>query len=457
MRHVGLISVLSLLLFISTRCVQNPFEKPGISTREPSALQTISFVPLADDVLNPERGFRYYVERLSPETNFSTFRALGTTLVFAYARLDDYRERALPPDFLDGLDQAFAHAREGGVKLVLRFAYNAGPYPHSKPDANLPRILQHIHQLTPVLQRNADVIAWLQAGFIGAWGEWHTSTHGLDKDPEAKKAVVWALLDALPRTRMVQIRYPTDLRRWFPVPLQPEQAYTGLPQARLGFHNDCFLSSEDDVGTYNRDGRNTRKEDEAYLAQSTQYTPAGGETCQVYPPLQTCDVAIAEMERLHFQALNRVYNKRVIRNWKREGCFYEIQRRLGYRFVLEDATFPTEIIPGSELEVTLHVRNEGFATPVNPRPLYLVLDGPETYRLSIPTTDPRQWAPGRRELTLAVQLPPFMPQGSYRLALWLPDAMESLQDDPRYSIRFANEGVWNEERGWNLLGEMAVR
>jgi regulator of RNase E activity RraA len=56
-----------------------------------------------------------------------------------------------------------------------------------------------------------DVIVWMEAGFIGAWGEWHSSTNGLDKSVEAKRQVVDALLDALPETRSVQLRYPGDI------------------------------------------------------------------------------------------------------------------------------------------------------------------------------------------------------------------------------------------------------
>ena len=78
------------------------------------------------------------------------------------------------------LNSIFADIREAGVKAIIRFAYNQGPYPDSEPDASKAQILRHIEQLAPLLQNNADVIAWLEAGFIGAWGEWHTSTNGLD-------------------------------------------------------------------------------------------------------------------------------------------------------------------------------------------------------------------------------------------------------------------------------------
>ena len=41
------------------------------------------------------------------------------------------------------------------------------------------------------------MIVWMEAGFIGAWGEWHTSTRGLDKDPGAKHEILEALQEPL--------------------------------------------------------------------------------------------------------------------------------------------------------------------------------------------------------------------------------------------------------------------
>ncbi len=447
--------ILLPILFLAACGGTTPTPSPTRATATP-VLQRATFVPIEGDVVNPERGFRYYMDNLTPEGGFSTYRQLGTSLVFAYSRLDDYRERDLPPEFLDRLREAFKGLREGGIKVVLRFAYNNGPYPRSQPDASLDQILRHIEQLKPVLRENADVIVWLQAGFIGAWGEWHTSTHRLDRDMEAKKAVLYALLDALPQDRMVQLRYPWDIIRLFPEPLGPEEAFSGTPKARVGFHNDCFLSSPDDVGTYSRSGRNTREEDEAYLARMTRFTPVGGETCRPYPELQQCDVAIAEMERLHFSELNLSYHPRVIRYWQRQGCFEEIKRRLGYRLVLREVTFPARLRPGEPLDLVVRLTNEGFASPINPRPLFLVLDGPTTQTLPVESVDPRRWLPGDHTVSLRITLPETLPEGTYTLALWLPDKYENLRSDPRYSIRFANEGVWNEEKGWNVIGTVEV-
>lgn len=420
-----------------------------------ATLRTFTYTPLVGDVVNPERGFRYSLEDFVP-SDFGVYRNLGVSLVYAEINLRAFRDGDIPQEKLDQIQAAFDAVRQGGVKVILRVKYNDGPWPNPEPDAPLERILRHIEQLKPLLRKNADVIAWMHAGFIGAWGEWHSSTHGLDRDPAAKQAVLQALADALPPDRFIQLRYPFDLMDLFPQPLRAEEAFNGTLQARLGFHNDCFLSSETDVGTYDRGGVNLRPQATAYLAQITQFTPAGGETCQVYEPLQTCEAAIREMETLHWTDLNLSYHKQVIRNWQKAGCFEEIQKRLGYRLVLQEATFPSAAQIGTSFSIMVKLRNEGFAAPLNPRPFFVVLDGPKTLPIHLPEIDPRRWLPGEHAVHFSLALPSDLPEGEYRLALWLPDPAESLKNDPRYAIRFANEGVWEETKGWNVLGTLSL-
>src|SRR5207247_8134345 len=106
-------------------------------------------------------------------------------------RLDAHRDSALPSTLLDGLTAGFAGARAAGIKILPRFVYNDR---QGDPDASLPQILAHIAQLAPVLRAEADVIAALEAGFVGAWGEWHHSTHPIDR--AARTEILAALLAA---------------------------------------------------------------------------------------------------------------------------------------------------------------------------------------------------------------------------------------------------------------------
>jgi hypothetical protein len=69
---------------------------------------------------------------------------------------------------------------------------------------------------------------------------------------------------------------------------------------------------------------------------------------------------------------------------------------------------------------------------------------------------PRTWQPGDSSFTVKLRLPSNMAEGQYHLALWLPDKAETLQNNPLYAVRFANENIWDEKTGYNLLGQVTV-
>lgn len=193
---------------------------------------------------NPDRGFYTWTD--FNYLDFPGVRAQGYTLTRPYIRLDAYRNSPLPQALLDQLNAGFQEARRVGIKVIPRFTYN---FAASDPDASQTQILLHLQQLAPVLAANEDVISLLEAGFIGAWGEWHHSTNGSDS-PTAESAVANALMSAVPPGRMIAIRYPADLRRLQTTgPITAGEAFTGTFRARLGSHQDCFLASTNDWGT----------------------------------------------------------------------------------------------------------------------------------------------------------------------------------------------------------------
>ena len=225
----------------------------------------------------------------------------GYTLAFSYIRLDDYRSRDLDQRLLQDLNGGLDEVRRTGLKVVIRFAYNFGPYPDSEPDSSKAQILRHIEQVAPVLEAHSDVIAAVQAGFIGAWGEWHTSTNGLLDNPQDKFDILEALLAVVPEDRFVQLRYPRYKQEGYGGPMTAAEALSGTVQARVGHHNDCFLASDTDLGTYPSDRIDELK---AFVAAETAFVPMGGETCLSNPPRSECDTALAEMELLHFTYIN---------------------------------------------------------------------------------------------------------------------------------------------------------
>ena len=398
--------------------------------------------------LNPERGLHQEVDLLA-RTGFASVRASGATLARNYIRLDAYRYGPLPASLLSDLAAGLAEARIHGIKIVLRFSYNFG----WEADASLDTVLLHIGQLAPILSEYQDVLAVLQAGFIGAWGEWHSSTNGL-LEVGNKRAITAALLDALPESRMIQIRTPGHIRDVVGSPDPLLDIFSSEPQARVGFKNDCFLSSGNDAGTYLGDEVQDRSE----AATLTQYTVMGGETCAVaYPsPRNSCEIALREVEQFHYDYLNVNWYTPVLDRWRAEGCYDEIVLRLGYRLSLLDAAVTAEIVPGETISVDLTMANTGFGKVYNPRPIEIVLRNVATgleRKLRV-TADARTELPlagEMRALQMNATVPADLPNGEYRVYLNLPDAAPGLASDARYSIRLANLGTWEDSTGYNDL------
>jgi hypothetical protein len=408
----------------------------------------VTFEPTDELLLNPERGF-YASANLVDAPDLSDLRASGVTLVHSYVRLDDYRTSDLPASLLEQVAAGFERAREAGVKVILRFAYNFGPYPDSEPDAPKSWVLQHIQQLEPLLAANSDVIAVVQAGFIGAWGEWHTSTNGLT-DPAARQEILETLVDAVPASRAVQLRYPAYKKLLYGEPLTAATAFMDSYAARVGHHNDCFVSSDTDVGTYPEAEVDAYRD---YVGADSVFVPMGGETCALSPPRSECPSALLEMEKLHFTYINREFHEGVVQSW--QACLPEMQRRLGYRLSLVSANVPQAVKPGGSFTLRVELENSGFAAPINARPVLVVLSGAEGELTALlADVDVRRWLEGA-ELQARLRVPSSAKTGPYRLALRLPDAALTLQQ-PEYCLRFANQGTWDETSCDNVLGNIEI-
>jgi hypothetical protein len=231
-------------------------------------------------------------------------------------------------------------------------------------------------------------------------------------------------------------------------PIGPLEAWSGSKRARVGHHNDCFLASSSDYGTYAAPIDAWR----SYVAQDSAYLPMGGETCAVYPAKTDCAPAQAEMAGLHVSYLNAQYNVNVINPWTTQGCGETIKKKLGYRLAATKVTHSTSAAPGGELVVSFELANTGYAAPYNTRPVYVVLrKGTQRWAARLTGEDARAYAPGNSVIWSRLRVPAGLVAGDYELALWMPDAAGSLQNDPRYALQLANAGVWDATTGLNVL------
>jgi hypothetical protein len=408
----------------------------------------ITYKPSDEIFPNPERGFCTQLGRNFSENMVNTLRAENITIVQRIYILENFVDTAISESFIGNIQNDMNIARKAGVKFVVRFSYTER---QNGRDASLDMIKMHLDQLKPLLVANYDVIAYVEAGLIGAWGEWYYSTNKLN-NTEDRRSVLFKLLSVLPKERMVVVRTPQYKRDIFNLKekdwISPDSAFSGSYRTRTGAHNDCFLAGVDDMGTYSR---NRIDQDKAFLNMDNRYVPMGGETCGVFAPRSECPAAINEMAFIHFSILNRDYNKKVLNSWT---CMDDVKRRLGYRFRMVNSQVPGSLVPGNTLNMQLNIKNDGFASPYNKRRCDIILRekvSGKCYRVST-GDDPRLWLPDSTiSLNIKAGIPPDMPPGNYEVLLHLGDPVPTLTGRPEYSIRFANDKVWEEKTGYNSL------
>lgn len=462
-----ILAILSVLLLIS------------YLTITPKERITVKYTADFNSVFpNPERGWhnRRDVDGRNgdDDRDFSDVSAAGHTLVHSYLRLDDFRETdRIPQSYLNDLQEALDAVRAQGLKIILRPTY-VWDEASSVPEA---RILSHIEQLNTVISANAEVINHLEAGYLGKWGEWHSGRYtelSNRREGDTRYRIVEKILHTTPNTIPIAMRYPMHLREILdelPVP-EGSEPLAQIQRDRLGHHNDCFLFNEDDRGTY---ARNDLWFDDQTLEQQKQYTfdlntsdggnkIMGGETCS--PAIDRIENTQEEMAKANWSEININFWGNAIDKWKNrmlpasgndpaESEFDRISRKLGYRLRLIDATFPKSATAGESFIISANLSNDGYAGIIKKRSIYLVFDnGTERYNIELPEVDVRKWVSGCFELKpQTVNLPLTMQSGEYKLALWIPDPAPELQGRSEYSIRFANQDLWSEIKGYNVLFE----
>jgi hypothetical protein len=164
-------------------------------------------------------------------------------------------------------------------------------------------------------------------------------------------------------------------------------------------------------------------------------------------------MALSELSRMRWDMLNNTFYQGILNQWKSQGCYPEISKRLGYRIRLIEGTFDDAVIDGN-LDGTIRLKNDGFGKIFNPRKFEMVFKNIATdqeYFLPL-SQDPRLWSPGQETtFSIKVQIPQSVPFGKYSLHLRLPDPAPLLYGKLPYSIRLANKGVWDAVNGYNSL------
>jgi hypothetical protein len=478
----GLLAVFALLIFArpETGALQNTGERAEIFYQR-------------DDTIfpNPERGFFVSFQPTGggrvgqqdtphPPLKANELRALrerpeAISLVRDAILIPrKFWTQPISKEYLDELQANFDAVRAAGFKVVPRFLYDWGMQ-NRDPDEAI--IAFHLEQLAPLIQKNADVIAWMQGGLFGGAGEGNASDHGyvFEKYTVKNSSIKWQGLSPvgqrlllkelklLPQDRMMTVRYPRfkwDLFHWDSTAamkgvLTPDTAFDGSDAARVGFYNEGFMGSPEHYAMFQLPN------EAQFTAQDSEFVVHEGEISDASKYKLQDNQVITDMTRYHMTALHYGGDAwpEVSRVWKENEDYEEVARRLGYRFRLTKASLPRALRPGSEFVCDLQMTNDGFTRAMNPRGVEVILRNTQSgaeYSLAVHgARENRLWlpAPGEeKSLRIVAGIPSKMPLGDYEVFLNLPDPQPSLYNRPEYSIRLANKNIWEAATGFNRLG-----
>lgn len=479
-----------------------------------------------EGLYNPERGFRLEAALDVTEKNYvwapeqypditsylqeesARYASDSVSLVQTYFYLTGAVGKELTGEDFGTMNTFLDTLRSLGKKAVLRFAYETQFMGQAATGPTREDIIRHTEQLAPFLEKNKDVIQVVQAGMIGAWGEWHSSFHGLEQSEETKRAVLEHICRMTPAGRYVQVRVPEYKNLLGSV--SPEYA-------RISFHDDFIV-----VKPHRWDG-GMSEGTPAYeqIVRESPYLPVDGElpwgtwSMNRDPDnpeagwiIDGCQAA-RRLFLQHYTSLSAIHNykekgapdKYSMMYWKEtpvteaflkenrmpvsDGYFYTrsgrpaernvfdyIRDHLGYRIELQQLT----VKPGAgerERAVELSLINRGFSTLFNEHPVYFALvsaDG-KVAATVLTDADVHDWQPYLPGDTLCAPLvhtvrtnfriPDTVAPGDYRLGLWIPDGSERLRNDSRYAVRCANgDTEWwvsgDNRYGINLLTTLTV-
>jgi hypothetical protein len=442
-----LVFVVGTILAGSSGC-----KKPS---SDPDGITEIKYEVSNEIFPNPERGFMHLFdvtaegEGLDP-SRLNALRNENVTLIQRMYYFEKFKKAPLSEIELTLIQSDMQKVRNAGMKCILCFAYTGLDYVYNTEkgeDAPYSSIEEHLDQLKPVFEENQDIIAFIQAGFIGPWGEWHSSTNGLETT-YYKTKVLDKMLSVIPVNIMVQVRTPGYKQEIFgtSVPVSEEIAYTDDKRARVGHYNDCFMASADDYGTYTNIAA-----DKEYISNEALFVPTGGETCPPVPDDYPtgCSIARSTMRQLRWTYLNLDWYQPTLDGWRISGCFDEFQRDLGYRLALTSASIPTSVEQDHTMQVNIAITNKGFAPLYNFKNTFLVLKevtSGDIHQVSL-QVDIRDCKPlAQFSIEETVDLT-GIPPGDYKLYLKISDRSENLQNRKEYSVRLANTNTWTEENG----------
>ena len=426
--------------------------------------QQLDYSESAEFFLNPDQGF-YRTSGLQlfrDGTVNKSLSANGDTQVF-HLRVDisDFSSvvnGAADAEFsqknLDDLNEALKFYKEREKNVVIRFCYDKKFAGKKDQEPAVEMMMKHVKQLCSVLDKYPVTLTAIEAGFVGPWGEMHSSK-------AANATVINELIETfLTNTHEIPIlvRTPQMIYNYLGITFDDIEGYEFPKKAyRLGMFNDGYLGSGNDLGTYMKN----REKETAFIAGQTEHLPYGGEVTVPDSTWHDIDKCLPEMFLMNLSYLNYEWNTYVVQTkWKEsyytaecggdslyygKSAFEYIRDHLGYRLVLKQSTFSYSK-KMNKLKIKLDLNSAGFGNFYRTKNLTVYfVDG----QGEVTKADAGKYGGGS---TLECTANMKLSEGNYKVYL----GICTIEDGKAtYPVRFAN-GLWNGDLRANLVGNISV-
>jgi len=290
-------------------------------------------------------------------------------------------------------------------------------------------------------------VCFVDIGSIGQWGEWHIDPDAPDPtkivfptDENAQK-IIDAYLQSFTKTPLVAL-----------IAFKQKYGFGYATSEGTGWRADCW-GDMDSLGWNHMKGVYPQALHAANAFDAWKHGPVALETCwtmdEWYQRGWDIDYILNKALEWHATEVNNG-NQPIPREWYDKVKQFE--KKLGYRFVLNQITYPPEVKKASGINCNMQWENKGVAPIYNPYTLAVHLvskrDTSKSYVLPV-DTDIRKWLPGSTKLNTAVTIPAEATAGDYNLEIGI---VSTITKKP--AIQLANEGKTGE--GWYKIGQVKI-
>ncbi len=450
-------------IILSVLIIAAGFAACGKTNAGEKHVQDLNYEESIEEISNPDQGFyrpvyvkinengaMYNKDVINSQTQLYHLRCDISAFSEAVNKAAD---KPVTDEALKGLDALLFCLKENDKNAIVRFAYDPGYSGSADKEPALDVMLGHVESVCSVLNRYVNTVTAIETGLIGPWGEMHTSAAA---NPAHITPLINAFLTAASEIPVL-VRTPEMIYNYINVSEDKVEEISISPDEkayRLGLYNDGYLGSESDLGTYSN-----RERDINFLSVQNAHLPFGGEVTVPDSPLHNIEACLPEMNKIHLSYLNTEWDNRVIEKWKKtfytEACglekqyynktaFTYIQNRLGYRFVLKNSVF-TYSATSEKLNVRLKLQNLGFGNLNRNKRAKLIFTD---------STGAAAFIADLGEIAVKDELEFNVEHGleSGKYDVYLRIYGEELQSAPLYCVKFANDGLWNDELKANKIG-----